>query len=79
MRRAAISIPANMAEGFKRRGRTDKARFTNIAESSLEERRYYLILATDLGYGKTDDRMNLFEEVSRLLSAYTKAILASEF
>ena len=37
MRRAAVSIPANIAEGFTRRGRMDKARFMNIAESSLEE------------------------------------------
>ncbi len=53
MRRAAVSIPANIAEGFSRRGQTDKARFMNIAEASLEESRYYLILAQDLGYGQT--------------------------
>jgi len=49
-RRAAISIPANIAEGFKKRGRLDKARFMNVAQGSLEECRYYLILARDLGY-----------------------------
>ena len=42
MRKAAVSIPANVAEGFKRRGKADKARFMNIAEGSLEESRYYL-------------------------------------
>jgi four helix bundle protein len=77
MRRAAISIPANIAEGFTRRGRSDKARFMNIAEGSLEECRYYLILAADLGYGQTDHLMNLSEEVGRLLNSYTRAILAS--
>ena len=51
LRRAAISIPANIAEGFKRRGRPDKARLMNVAEGSLEEARYYLLLAHDLGYG----------------------------
>jgi four helix bundle protein len=51
MRRAAVSIPANIAEGFRRRGKPDKARFMNIAEGSIEECRYYLILAQDLGYG----------------------------
>lgn len=35
--RAAISIPANIAEGFKKKGRQDKARFMNIAHGSLEE------------------------------------------
>jgi four helix bundle protein len=77
MRRAAISIPANIAEGFRRRGKGDKARFMNIAEGSLEECRYYLILAQDLGYGDTTDLSNKAEEVSRLLTAYTAAILRS--
>jgi len=80
MRRAAVSIPANIAEGFKRRGRMDKVRFMNIAEGSLEESRYYLILANDLGYGRPHERrLNLLEEVSRLLNAYAKAILARDF
>lgn len=48
MRRAAVSIPANIAEGFRRRGKADKARFMNMAEGSIEECRYYLILAQDL-------------------------------
>ena len=66
--------------GFKRRGKADKARVMNIAEGSLEESRYYLILAHDLGYGRPQEgRMNLLEEVSRLLNAYAKAILASGF
>ena len=53
MRRAAVSIPANIAEGFRRRGKPDKVRFMNIAEGSIEVCRYYLILAHDLGYGDT--------------------------
>ncbi len=55
----------------------DKARFMNIAESSLEESRYYLILAQDLGYGPTDLLMSSLEEVSRPLNAYARALLAS--
>lgn len=77
MRRAAVSIPANIAEGFKRRGKTDKARFMNIAEGSLEESRYYLILTQDLGYAQTGVQMDVLEEASRLLNAYAQAILAS--
>ena len=50
MRRAAVSVPANIAEGFKRRGRADKRHFYNIAQASLEELRYYFILSRDLGY-----------------------------
>src|SRR5690348_15227019 len=77
MRRAAVSIPANIAEGFRRRGKADKARFMNMAEGSLEECRYYLILTKDLGYGDTAALNNTLEEVSRMLSAYAAAILAS--
>ena len=78
MRRAAISIPANIAEGFRRRGKADKARFMNIAEGSVEECRYYLILASDLGYGDASSLSALLDEVSRMLNAYTSAILASD-
>ena len=77
MRRAAVSIPANIAEGFRRRGQADKARFMNMAEGSIEECRYYLILAKDLGYGDTAGLTNLLEEVSRMLNAYAAAILTS--
>src|SRR5437763_10584533 len=69
MRRAAVSIPANIAEGFRRRGRADKARHLNIAESSLEESRYYVLLTRDLEYGDTEQVMSLLAEVSRLLHA----------
>ena len=78
MRRAAVSTPANIAEGFRRRGKADKARYMNIAEGSLEESRYYLILAQDLGYADTAKPASALEEVSRLLSAYAAAILASD-
>ena len=73
-RRAAVSIPANIAEGFKKMGVADKRRFMNIAQGSLEECRYYLILARDLGYGDVAKLLPQLEEVSRLLDAYTRAI-----
>ena len=78
MRRAAVSIPANIAEGFRRRGKADKARFMNVAEGSIEECRYFLILASDLAYGDTSTLSALLDEVSRMLNAYTSAILASD-
>jgi four helix bundle protein len=78
MRRAAVSVPANIAEGFRRRGKADKARYMNMAEASLEESRYYLILAQDLGYGDATSLKTSLEEVSRLLNAYASAILASD-
>ena len=67
----------SLAEGFGKRSQAEKARFLNIAEGSLEECRYYLILAQDLGYGQTKSLMDILEEASRLLNAYAPAILAS--
>jgi four helix bundle protein len=77
LRRAAISIPANIAEGFNRQGNPDKARFYNTAQGSIEECRYYLILARDLGYGDTRTPVNDLEEVSRLLGAYARRVAKS--
>jgi len=79
LRRAAVSIPANIAEGFKKRGRADKVRFYNIAQGSLEECRYYLILSKDLNYGDPTHLNFQLQEVSKLLEAYSAKILASEF
>jgi four helix bundle protein len=70
MRRAAVSVPANLAEGFGKRSPAEKARFLNIAEGSLEESRYYLILAQDLGYGNTESRMRILEETWLLTSGF---------
>ena len=78
LRRAAVSIPANVAEGFKRRGTADKARFYNIAQGSVEECRYYLILAQDLGYAETSEPMTVLEEVSRFLESYLQRILVPQ-
>jgi len=78
-RRSAISVPANVAEGFKKKSKADKYRFMNIAQGSLEESRYYLILASDLGYGDTFQLTMLLEEVSKLLESYSSNILAPDF
>ncbi|MDX1586844.1 MAG: four helix bundle protein [Balneolaceae bacterium] len=78
-RRASVSIAANLAEGFKKRGKRDKLRFYNIAQGSVEECRYYIILAKDLGYGENSFLKYDLERVSKLIEAYYKAILNSEF
>jgi len=79
MRRSAVSVAANIAEGFKKNGKADKIRFLNIAQGSLEECRYYLILSEDLHYGETNDLEKTAEEVSKLLYAYSNAIQIKNF
>jgi four helix bundle protein len=82
VRRAAVSIPANIAEGFRKRGKADKARFLNITQvtqGSLEEVRYYLLLSKDLSYADVTEQLTLAEEVSKMLDAYCKAIRHSAF
>ncbi|HLO26383.1 MAG TPA: four helix bundle protein [Geobacteraceae bacterium] len=78
LRRAAVSVAANIAEGFKKRGRNDKGRFLNIAQGSLEETRYYLILINDLDYGDVTLAQEKVVEVSKLLDAYMTVILNSD-
>ena len=76
MRRAGTSIPANIAEGFK--SRADKVRVLNIAQGSLEESRYYLILSRDLDYADITSLHQQLEEVSKLLEGYIRAIERSK-
>ena len=77
LRRAAVSVPANFAEGFKKRSQADKLRFYNIAQGSLEECRYYFILARDLNYGDPNALKNGAEEISKMLDSYMRSILSA--
>ena len=77
-RRAAVSIPANIAEGYKKLGKSDKLRFFNIAQGSLEECRYYCLLAKDLNYIDGQRFLSLvdcIEEASRFLNSYIKCVV----
>jgi len=73
-RRAAISIPANIAEGFRKRHRPDKLRYMNIAQGSLEECRYYALLTSDLDYADAKPLVGAIEDVSKMLQSYIAAI-----
>ena len=76
--RAAVSIPANIAEGYRKLGTADKLRFLNIAQGSLEECRHYVILSRDLGYMDINAYEALaiqLEEVSKVLNGYCRGIL----
>jgi four helix bundle protein len=78
LRRAAVSIAANIAEGFKKTGKADKCRFFNTSQGSIEECRYYLVLVRDLKYGDPKELGLLLDEVSKLLTSYRRSILNSD-
>ncbi|HYE99814.1 MAG TPA: four helix bundle protein [Planctomycetota bacterium] len=76
MRKAAASIGANVAEGFKRRSWHEKARFYNIAEASTAELQNYFFVSRDLGF--LEDFESLMAEsdrVARLLTGLIQATL----
>lgn len=76
-RRAAVSITANIAEGYKKLSRADKLRFFNISQGSLEECKNYIILSRDLGYiteNQYEELRIMIEESSKLLNAYSLSV-----
>ncbi|MDR2469565.1 MAG: four helix bundle protein [Tannerella sp.] len=74
-RRAAVSIAANIAEGYGKKGGNDKLRFYNISEGSINECRYYVILSRDLNYVDMTDSLRMYEDltdVHKLLHRYAR-------
>ena len=77
MRRAAISIPSNIAEGFERRSKNQLAYSLNVAKGSAGELRSQLLLAKELGHLKpeaVDGAAEQCREVSRQLSAFASSL-----
>ena len=66
LRRAVLSVPTNIAEGSKRTGRQEYARFLNISEASLAETEYLLMVSRDLGYMTAAMVKPLLSEVADL-------------
>jgi four helix bundle protein len=74
VRRSSVSVAANIAEGFKKKGIADKLKYMNIAQGSLSETDYHLLLANDLEYFNTSGLSSNADEVGRLLESYMKGI-----
>ena len=80
--RAAVSIAANIAEGYRKMGQADKLRFLNIAQASLEECQYYCILSRDLTYIPMETYNILYQDVndvSYVLNSYIKGIIDNKY
>lgn len=74
IRRSSISVAANIAEAFKKKGTADKLRILNISQRSLSETEYFLMLTADLGYGDTTQLKKNADEVGRILEACMKSL-----
>lgn len=77
IRRAAASVPANIAEGCGRNTQTELARFVHIATGSASELEYHLILAHDLGYVDSKIYPELaaaIQEIKRMLHGFEQTV-----
>ena len=76
-RRAAVSIAANIAEGYVKKSPSDKVRFFNISQGSLEECSYYVVLAKDLNFITEEQSIvlnSLLDETEKILNTYITRI-----
>jgi four helix bundle protein len=77
LRRAAASVPSNIAEGHGRISRADYARFAAIARGSLKEAETHILLARRLDYFEDDDAgalLDLVTHVNRLLTGLRRSL-----
>ncbi|MGB0430268.1 MAG: four helix bundle protein [Bacteroidia bacterium] len=75
LRDSSASVPTNIVEGTRRNGKNDKLRFLNIAQASLDESHYQLLLAHDLGYGDSIKLREQADEINKMLSSFYNSIL----
>ena len=76
MRRAAVSVPSNLAEGAARRGAKEYSQYLNVARGSLSELETQLLIAANLGYlERKNGIFELLETVSRLITGLHRKIL----
>jgi four helix bundle protein len=78
MRRAATSIPTNIAEGCGRNSQVELARFVHIAGGSASELEYQLLLANELGYINESNYFELDKEIKRMLHGFEKAVQSNK-
>ncbi len=81
MRRAAVSVPANIAEGTSRKTHKDLSHFLVIARASLAEVEYYIHLAERLEYLNSDEILKLAaiqKEAAITLNGFIKSLVVRE-
>ena len=81
IRRAAASVSANIVEGHSRKSKKEFLHFLSISKGSLEELKYFLILSRDLNYlnkNEFDVLLKLYNEVSKILYAFTQSLLKTK-
>ncbi len=78
LKRAAVSIPSNIAEGFGRNTGKSFNHFLDIARGSLYELETQLIIAKELGYIKNEklfvEILNQIEEESKMINSFSKTL-----